>query len=289
MGSNMINSVLKSKLLWTLILIIVASIATVNYTESKLQKRDFSEAYNSCHKIWSARGVYGNDGIEQNSLESLEQGFSAGALGVEVDLHYDVEMKQFIISHDHPYKDANGKLVYVQKNGKLLTLGEVFEKFSKKYYFWMDYKNLGKLSSQETSEAIARLLEITQKNSLRERIYIEGTHPFKLAEYTDAGFKTIFDIQPLPQSSFTTKVVVELYKAFFARGGFTVLGMHYGKLDNPTYGDKMKEILGDIPVFLYHVPDDRELLDRLIDNDQIRVMLVGRDINLNRFDRNKCE
>jgi hypothetical protein len=261
----------------------------VNYTESKLQKRDFAEAYSSCHKIWSARGVYGNDGIEQNSLRSLQQGFDAGALGVEVDLHYDVEMKKFIISHDYPTRGESGELIYTQKEGKLLTLEEVFAKFSQKYYFWMDYKNLGKISSQETKEAIARLLEITQKNSLRERIYIEGTHPLKLAEYTDAGFKTIFDIQPLPQSSFTTKVVLELYKAFYARGGFTVLGMHYGKLDNPTYGDKMKEILGDIPVFLYHVPDDRELLDRLIDNDQIRVMLVGRDINLNRFDRNKCE
>ncbi len=280
---------LQSKLLWTLILIIVASIATVNYTESKLQKRDFAEAYSSCHKIWSARGVYGNDGIEQNSLRSLQQGFGAGALGVEVDLHYDVEMKQFIISHDHPYRGKDGKLVYVKKEGKLLTLEEVFEKFSTKYYFWMDYKNLGKISSQETSEAIARLLEITQKNSLRERIYIEGTHPLKLAEYTDAGFKTIFDIQPLPQSSFTTKVVLELYKAFYARGGFTVLGMHYGKIDNPTYGDKMKKILGDIPVFLYHVPDDSALLEQLLENEQIRVMLVGRDINLNRFDRNRCK
>ncbi len=280
---------LRSKLLWTLILIIVAYIATVNYTENKLAKRDFAEAYNSCHKIWSARGIYGTDGVEQNSLESLAQGFEAGALGVEVDLHYDVQMKQFIISHDHPYKDAEGKLVYIQKNGKLLTLQEVFEKFSEKYYFWMDYKNLGKLSTQETSEAIARLLEITQKNDIRERIYIEGTHPFKLADYTKAGFKTIFDIQPLSESSFTTTMVLELYKAFYARGGFTVLGMHYGKLDNPTYGEKMKEILGDIPVFLYHVPDDSELLDSLIDNKQVRVMLVGRDINLNRFDRNKCK
>jgi len=280
---------LKSKLLWTLILIIVASIATVNYTESKLQKRDFAEAYNSCHKIWSARGVYGNDGIEQNSLRSLQQGFGAGALGVEVDLHYDVKMKKFIISHDYPTRGESGELIYTKKEGKLLTLEEVFEKFSTKYYFWMDYKNLGKISSQETSEAIARLLEITQKNSLRERIYIEGTHPLKLAEYTDAGFKTIFDIQPLPQSSFTTKVVLELYKAFYARGGFTVLGMHYGKIDNPTYGDKMKKILGDIPVFLYHVPDDSALLEQFLENEQIRVMLVGRDINLNRFDRNRCK
>ena len=155
--------------------------------------------------------------------------------------------------------------------------------------FWLDYKNLGKLSSDETKDAIVRLLEITQYNNIRDRIYIEGTHPFKLASYTKAGFKTIFDIQPLPESSMTTSWVIRLYKAFFVRGDFTVIGMHYGKLDKITYGEKTVELLGEIPVFLYHVPDDKILLDKLLLNRQVRVMLIGRDMNLNRFDRNSCK
>jgi hypothetical protein len=277
------------KLLKVVIVLLSLYTLMLIYTNSKLEKRDFSEAYNSCHKVWSARGLYGVDGVVQNSLESLDRAFRAGAWGAEIDLHYDIKMKRFIISHDHPTKGDGGELIYSKKNGKLLTLKEVFDTLGDGHYFWLDYKNLGKLSEEDTHNAIKRLLEITKKYNLRDRVYIEGTHPFKLASYTKSGFKTIFDIQPLPESYMTTTLVLNIYKAFFARGDFSVIGMHYGKLDKVTYGEKSVEILGDIPLFLYHVPDDSKLLDRLLANPQVRVMLVGRDINLNRFDRDSCD
>ena len=279
---------LKSKLLWTVVLLISLYFITIFYTQSKLEDKDFTKTYSSCHKIWSARGLYDGKNINQNSLESLDKAFNLGAFGAEIDLHYDVKMKRFIISHDHPTKDSNGNLIYTKKDGKLLTLEDIFKKFSKKYYFWLDYKNLGKLNAKETSEAIYRLSVITKNNNLKSRVYIEGTHPFKLAEYTKSGFNTIFDIQPLSDSSFTTTFVINLYKAFYARGDFTVMAMHYGKENDSTYGDKVIELLGDIPIFLYHIPDKKKILDRLLDNPQVRVMLVGRDINLNRFNMTHC-
>jgi len=276
------------KTLIILVIFIILYILTISYTQNRLKNKDFSKTYNSCHKIWSARGLYDSKKISQNSLGSLDKAFSLGAVGAEIDLHYDVKMKKFIISHDHPFKDNNGNLIYTKKDGKLLTLEEVFNKFSKNKYFWLDYKNLGHLNNEDTNNAISRLLEITKNNNIRERIYIEGTHPFKLAQYTDAGFNTIFDIQPLPQSSLTTSIVLNLYKAFFARGDFTVIAMHYGDLENPTYGEKTKELLGDIPLFLYHIPDNENLLNNLLDNPQVRVMLVGRDINSDRFKISHC-
>jgi len=276
------------KLLSILIIFILLYLLSLFYTQDKLKNKNFTNTYNGCNKIWSARGLYDGKDISQNSLDSLNKAFSLGAVGAEIDLHYDVNMKKFIISHDHPIKDSNGKLMYTQKDGKLLTLEDVFNKFGKNQYFWLDYKNLGHISNKDTDNAISRLLEITKNNNIRERIYIEGTHPFKLAKYTDAGFNTIFDIQPLPESSITTNVVLNLYKAFFARGDFTVIAMHYGDLNNPTYGEKTKELLGDIPLFLYHIPDNRQLLNNLLDNPQVRVMLVGRDINSDRFTMNQC-
>ncbi|SFV61683.1 hypothetical protein MNB_SV-9-1489 [hydrothermal vent metagenome] len=276
------------KLLSILIIFILLYVLSLFYTQDKLKNKNFTNTYNGCNKIWSARGLYDGKDISQNSLDSLNKAFSLGAVGAEIDLHYDVNMKKFIISHDHPIKDSNGKLMYTQKDGKLLTLEEVFNKFGKNQYFWLDYKNLGDISNKDTDNAISRLLDITKNNNIRERIYIEGTHPFKLAKYTDAGFNTIFDIQPLPESSITTNVVLNLYKAFFARGDFTVIAMHYGDLNNPTYGEKTKELLGDIPLFLYHIPDNRQLLNNLLDNPQVRVMLVGRDINSDSFTMNQC-
>ena len=280
---------LKSKLLWTVVLFISLYVITIFYTEFKLEKKDFTKTYSSCHKIWSARGLYDGKSIKQNSLDSLDKAFSLGAMGAEIDLHYDVKMKKFIISHDHPKKGTNGELIYTQKDGKLLTLEEVFKKFNKNYYFWLDYKNLGKLNAKETSDAIYRLQYITKDNNIKSRVYIEGTHPFKLAEYTKKGFNTIFDIQPLSDSSLSTTLVLNLYKAFFARGDFTVIAMHYGAENNPTYGKNTMELLGDIPLFLYHIPDNKEILNRLLDNPQVRVMLVGRDINLNRFNMTHCK
>ena len=131
--------------------------------------------------------------------------------------------------------------------------------------------------------------EITKEHGLRERVYIEGTHPLKLADYTKAGFKTIFDIQPLPEKYFTTTLVINAYKFAYARGDFTVIGMHYGHLDAPVYAEKTHKLLGDIPVFLYHVPDNTALLKRLIKNPQVRVLLVGRDIVTHRYDMNNCK
>jgi len=122
------------------------------YTSETLKDKDLPIAYNDCHKVWSARGIYGQ-GVEQNSLTSLKKAFDKGALGAEIDLHYDVEMKKFIISHDHPHKDKNGKLVYLLKEGELLTLEKVFQTFPDKNYFWLDYKNLGKLNDKETADA----------------------------------------------------------------------------------------------------------------------------------------
>ena len=267
--------------------LLIAYILMLWYTSERLAAKDFSQAYNDCHKVWSARGLYGN-GIEQNSLASLKKAFDEGAVGAEIDLHYDAEMKKFIISHDHPKKDKNGKLIYSLKEGELLTLKKVFQTFGTKNYFWLDYKNLGKLNEKETADAIRRLKEITEYNGLRERVYIEGTHPFKLADYTKAGFKTIFDIQPLPEKYFTTTLVINAYKFAYARGNFTVMGMHYGHLDAPVYGEKTQELLGDIPLFLYHVPDEAALLKKLIKDPQVRVLLVGRDINLNRFNLTNC-
>jgi len=276
------------KLIWTVVIAFSLYGMMLLYNQVKLQKRDFHEVYHDCHKIWSARGLYGH-GIEQNSLKSLKRAFDAGAPGAEIDLHYDAVMHRFILSHDHPKRDAKGKLVYTLKEGKLLTLEEVFRHFGDRYYFWIDYKNLGKLSSEETKDAIERLKEITKKNGIRERIYLEGVHPLKLADYTRAGFKTIFDIQPLPEKYHTASLVLNGYKVAFARGGFSAITMHYGDLDAPVYGEITKKILGKIPVFLYHVPDDKKLLKRLLANDQVRVILVGRDVSLNRFDLTACK
>ena len=258
--------------IYLIVIFIVGVYGLGVYVDHKLESMDFSSAYNDCQKVWSTRGIYGDDVI-QNSIESIRHAFNEGAKGVEVDVRYDFEMKDFIVSHDYPYKE---------KNGRLLHLGELFDALGDDHYFWLDFKNLRHLSKQQTAEAIQRLYDISQKNNLSERIYIEGEDPINISRYRQAGFHTIFDTHPLIDDSILSGVSITLYKIFFYFGDHTVMGMPYSKRTGTViYGPKNRERLGNIPVFLYHVPVDEKLVAELIELPAVRATIVGVGQSLN--------
>ncbi len=236
---------------------------TVNYVDHELQKNRHASVYSSCHKVWAARGLY-NDHSEQNSIVSMQRAFTAGALGVEVDFYYDIKMDRFIISHNKPVKGGDGNLIYTKKNGKLLTMEMLLEMVGEGHYFWFDYKNLDKLSIQETKMAIARLLSITQSS-------------------------TILGIHPLRESNLFSSIAVNGYKIAYYFTNISGVALSYGAIGDPIYGEETVKSLSAIPLFLFHVPDDKDLLHKLIELDDVRVLLVGRDMSINRFNINKCK
>ena len=280
-----------SKKTISLVLLLVAVIVwnlTIVYVDKQLKDNNDDSVYDSCHKVWVARGLYTTHS-EQNSIVSMKRAFTEGASGVEVDLYYDVKMDRFIISHDKPVKDKEGNLIYTEKNGKLLTLDKLLQSVGEGHHFWLDYKNLDKLNVQETEHAIKRLLHITSKGLLRESLYIEGSNPFRLSMYTDAGFKTILGIHPLRESSLFSSIVINGYKLGYYFSNITGVALAYGSIDDPIYGEKTEKSLGAIPSFLFHVPDDKELLHTLVSKSAVRALLVGRDVSINRFDINSCK
>jgi len=261
---------------------------TVSYVDKQLEKESNSAVYANCHKVWAARGLYENHS-EQNTIVSMQRAFTAGALGVEVDFYYDIKMDRFIISHNRPTKGNDGNLIYTKKNGKLLTLEKLMQTVGAGHYFWFDYKNLDKLNIQETKDAISRLLSISEKSTMRERIYIEGSNPLRLSMYTDAGFKTILGIHPLRENNLFSSIVLNGFKIAYYFTNITGLALPYGAIGNPVYGKKTAKSLRTIPIFLFHVPDNKDLLYSLIDRDDVRVLLVGRDASINRFNINTCK
>ena len=271
-----------------MVVVVIAWNLTVAYVDKQLTDNNDDSVYASCHKVWSARGLYTTHS-EQNSIVSIQRAFTEGALGVEVDLYYDVKMDRFIISHDKPVEDKEGNLVYAEKNGKLLTLDVLLQAVGKGHYFWLDYKNLDKLSVQESEYAIKRLLHITSRGVLRKSLYIEGSNPFRLSMYTDAGFKTILGIHPLRESSFLSSIVINGYKIGYYFSNITGVALAYGAIGDPIYGEETEKSIGSIPSFLFHVPDDEALLHKLVDKSAVRVLLVGRDVSINCFDINSCE
>ena len=281
---------MNKKIISVILLLVVILIwnLTVNYVDKQLKENKDATVYANCHKIWAARGLYHNYN-EQNSIVSMKRAFTAGALGVEVDFFYDIKMERFIISHNKPTKGTDGNLIYTKKNGKLLTMEMLLQTLEEGHYFWFDYKNLDKLNREETKIAISRLLHITKMSTIRERIYIEGSNPLRLSMYTDAGFKTILGIHPLPESNLFSSIVMNGFKIAYYFTNITGLALPYGKIDNPIYGDETEKSLGLIPTFLFHVPDNKLLLEKLVNKPNVRVLLVGRDISIARFDINACK
>ena len=157
-------------------------------------------------------------------------------------------------------------------------------------YFWLDFKNLGALDDQQTTFVIQHLEKITQFDSIKNRLYIEGSNPLLLSKYTDAGFKTILGIHPIRESLFSSSFVINIYKLAYYFNNITVIGMAYGKhIDDPVYGSKTKESLKSIPLFLFHVPDNEKLIQQLVADKAARVILVGKDLSINRYSLTACE
>ena len=260
----------------------------VAYVDKELSGREHKGVYQSCHKIWAARGLY-NSHDERNSITSFRRAFEHGTQGGEVDFSYDVKMNRFIVSHGHPKKDADGNFIYPKKEGELLTLEHLFQAAGEGHYFWLDYKNLEHLSAEETRLAIARLLDITEENGLRERLYIEGSNPLKLSRYTQAGFKTILGVHPLPQSNPFASIVINAYKVAYSFTDITAVALGYGSIDDPVYGEDTEKSFGSIPIFLFHVPDNEALLQSLVRKNGVRVILVGRDKSIDRYSINSCK
>jgi glycerophosphoryl diester phosphodiesterase len=253
-----------------------------------MQTQQPRKAYNDCHKIWSSRGLY-NSHKEQNSLASFSRAFQSGFNGVEVDFYYDNTLDKFVISHNKPKKGKDGQLHYTLKDGVLLTLNELLKKEGKGHYFWLDFKNLDRLSTEQTHAAIARLKKITKENpSLKKRVYIEGSTPNNLEIYTDAGFNTLFAFQPLKADSIFSSISSNIYKIAYYFFNVTAVALPYGPLENPKYSLQTQKNLKGIPTFLFHVPDDEKLLKELLKHKDVRVMLVGRDKSIDRSSLTNC-
>ena len=258
------------------------------YVDSQLAQRAYPDVYDNCNKIWSSRGLYKSHD-ERNSISSFRRAFEHGTVGAEVDFSYDSKMNRFVVGHGHPKKDAQGNYMYAKKDGIILTLEKLFEAVGEGHYFWLDYKNLEHLSSEETATAIKRLQEITKDSDLRDRLYIEASNPLALSIYTKAGFKSILGIHPLSEVNPFSSIVVSAYKVAYYFNDITVIAMPYGKVEKPVYGSATAEAFMTIPRFLFHVPDEHAVLQKLLEDKEVRVLLVGRDISVDRFSESACE
>lgn len=263
----------------TVAAVILASL----YVDRQLAQRSYAGIVDDCHKIWGARGLV-QEGPDitpngsQNSITSVALALSRGARGNEVDVYFDRDWGEFIVSHDIPYN---------LKKGAILTLENLFQATGKQGYIWLDFKKLRHLNNAELAQSVDELARISASGDLKRRIYVEGEAPFSLAAYRAAGFNTIFDTHPLPESTPLASAIIAVYKLVYYIGDYSVMAMNYGEIDDPIYGPRTRRQLGNIPVFIYHVDDHAETLQALSNMPAVRVILVENH-SLDRYGVNAC-
>lgn len=263
-------------------IVIVSYFVTLNYVDNQLAKRSNSSIINDCHKVWSTRGLVTdatNRLNDANSIESIQLALAMGAKGVEVDVYFDVAMDRYIVSHDRPYN---------LKNGQLLTLEMLFQAINYQGLIWLDFKKMTRLEKSGVEQAVARLQLITVGTDMAQRIYVESEHPINLAYFHRAGFQSLFDTQPLPESFIGTELIHNLYKMIFFYGGYSVMGIDYGEIDDPVYNAISERVLQHVPMFVYHVPDNLPLIQRLAQQDNVRVILNANEMAAG-FDVSACK
>ena len=263
--------------------IIIAHEVTVIYVDHQLSGRSYDDVYNKCHKVWAARGLV-QEGPNitfngtQNSIESVQLAFDQGARGSEIDVYFDTGQNQFIVSHDIPYN---------LKNGSILRLKSLFEATTSDRYYWLDFKKLRHLNPDQLKRSVSALETLASRGNLKELIYVEGEAPLSLAAFRDAGFHTIFDTHPISDSNPLTSVIINAYKMVYYFGDFSVMAMNYGTIKQPIYGPRTRRLLGDIPVFVYHVASDFDFLQELSSLSSVRAILVENHSH-NRYKVNVC-
>ncbi len=270
---------------WTL-LVLVSIVAALKVTamwgEQRIAQRT-SAVYSLAPKQWIPRGFYGN-GVVENSLRSVRAAFERGAHGVEVDFYYDTSADRFVVSHDGPQIDAQGRQHFVQVDGGELTLDELIQVTGVGHYYWFDFKNLGQLDDEETERAIARLEVIGAIHGVKDRAYIEGSDPLRLARYRRAGFHTILAFQPFDERWPGSSLGTDIAKILIWAGGHDGLAVRHRATDMREMGPATREALRQVPLFLFHVPADRAHVAELVALPQVRVLLVGRDISVDLLD-----
>ncbi len=259
-------------------LLAVASNCVFAWVDYRLGQREPGRIPGDVHKVWSTRGlVVGGTESDwngtQNSVESIRRCFTHGAKGVEVDVFFDPEMGGFVVSHDRPY---------ILKEGKLLMLKELLDAVGDDGLFWLDWKKLRHLEPEDFQSALDVLERLTAKGDLRERFYVEGEDPFRIRQARRAGFLTIFDTHPLPDSNLLSPLVTSFYKALYYFGDHTVMGLEGGDPNDLVHGPNSTRILRDVPLFVYHVPHDVTQMTELALQENVRVILP-RDQTLDLF------
>ena len=231
--------------------------------------------YTDCRKVWGHRGHPEPPEVPENTIASYARAFDLGAAGVEMDVRYDPERREYFIGR----YDRGA----APPPGQRLRLDQVFAAVGTRGYFWLDIKTIGYLTPAQAQQAAADLAALLDRYDLRARAIVESDTPENLTYFAQAGLHTSYWIFNLDEDAFPRTpwglwwALVQV-KRNYIRGGFSAISM-----DRRFYTPLVAWMLQGARVHLFTVNEVRDL-ERLVAQEQVRVILT----DTARYDIDAC-
>jgi len=235
------------------ILSIVTTLLVVGIVNYKFYNYSVTNPfYNGCYKVWGHRGYFKD--YTENSIESFSEAFDRGAHGVELDIFFDKNLQDFIVSHDYPYNLVNGKL---------LTLENVFSAVGNRGYFWVDFKQLDAVP--DVDFVVDKMERLIKKFNLYDKVIIESHKGILLRKFSRKSIHTSYLITK-PTYRFMFWIKDFQYRSLIGFSNFSAISM------SKSYYKYAKKNYSHLPIHLFTV-NDKNKLSKLIDYNAVKVIL----------------
>ncbi|XAH25007.1 glycerophosphodiester phosphodiesterase [Xylophilus sp. GW821-FHT01B05] len=243
-----------------LLLGLLLSLSDVLYQRAAAQARAFP--FSGCQKVWGHRGYAATGG--ENSLQGVQEAFRRGAAGVEIDILFDRELDDFVVSHDRPY---------TLFGGHPLRLESVLSQYTGTGFFWLDAKDLRRLSPMAAHKATQRLAALIRRYQLTERAFVESSNALYVSWLAGQGIHTSYAVSPNDQkySAPLYQLNAALMKLAYAFSGADAISM-----DVSRYTPVTAASFGGAAVLLSTV-NDADALQHLSAIPEVKVILSDDD------------
>ncbi len=221
--------------------------------------------YTDCHKVWGHRGHPEPPKIVENTIPSYENAFNLGAPGIETDVLYDPDHREYYIG-----RYDRGAL---PTEGQRLTLDEVFLAVGDRGYFWLDTKTIHRMNAEEAKQAAQDMYDLLKRHNLLDRAIVESDTPQNLVYFARLGIHTSYWIFNIDETMFP-KTPWALWKAMhrvqenYIHGGFSAISM-----DKHFYTPMVAWMLRGARIHLFTTHSRAEVKD-LVRRSEVKVVLT---------------
>ncbi len=196
--------------------------------------------------IWDHRGLQAVNDSTENTLISYDRALSLGAEGIEMDIFFDDSLSTFVVSHDKPYQ--------LQRDSSILILEDVFEKYGRDIYYWLDLKNL-KNSNLKKVESL--LVDLLKKHSLSDKVYTESSNTWAAHKLSkNSQLNIVLWIQYSSKKTLISWIKKLYYKTLISLSDFSGVSRGYVFADMD-----FRDAFSSFPCFIFHIYTEEQLRD----------------------------